>query len=86
MAEYSPAILLCASPFQPIIDGAAKALVGDRHHGDAARPLGVEAAKIAEKMRRRLRRIAGRRQVQHGRGVGDVVLATWVADRARPLA
>ena len=58
MAEYSPAILLCASPFQPIIDGAAKALVGDRHHGDAVESRLVKHADHGEQVGRRFLQVA----------------------------
>src|ERR1700760_1247588 len=55
-ASRSFRLLVCLSASadrgaaQPVVDRFAEAVVRHRHHGDAARALAVEAAKIAEKI------------------------------------
>ena len=60
---------------QAIIDGFAQPFVRDGHHGDCGRGLGVEVAKVAEKIRRSLHEIAGFGQIHDDRplGAGDSV-------------
>src|SRR4030081_1766338 len=50
---------------QPVIDRFAKPVMWHRHHRDGMRALGVEAAKITEKIGGGLIEIAARRQIQH---------------------
>src|SRR3954453_9639279 len=50
---------------QPVVDGFAQSLVRDRNPCDRARILGVERAKIAEKIGGGFVEIAARREVHH---------------------
>src|SRR5713226_959666 len=57
---------------QPVIDRFAEPVMRHRHHRDGMRALGVEAAKITEKIGGGLIEIAARRQIQHrGRRVNS---------------
>ena len=57
---------------QPVVDGFAEPVMRNRHHRDGARALGVERAKIAEKIGGGLIEIAARGQIHHrGRGVSS---------------
>src|SRR6516162_6045554 len=48
---------------QPVVDGFAQAVFGNRHDGDPSRRAGVECSKIAEKIRSGLIQITARRQI-----------------------
>src|ERR1700739_1745609 len=52
---------------QPVVDGLAQSVRGDRHHGDQPRGACVESAKIAEKVGGGFIEIAACGQI-HGRG------------------
>ena len=51
---------------QPVVDGFAESVVGNRHHRDGPRAAGIEGAKIAEKIGGGLPEIAALGQVHHG--------------------
>src|SRR5258708_4468422 len=53
---------------QPVVDGLAESMVGDRHHGDRAGCFRIEGTKIAEKIGSGFINIAPSGQIHHRSG------------------
>ena len=51
-------------PRQPVADRLAKAIVGNRRHGDAGNVVAVDAAQHVEQVGRRLAQVARRAEVE----------------------